>query len=35
MQYLDGTRTQVNFPFQCILRLAIIMSEDKHLTNVT
>ena len=35
MQYLYGTRTRVNFPFQYVLRLAIIVSEDKHLTNVT
>ena len=35
MQYLDGTQTLVNSPFQCVLRLAIIASEDKNLTNVT
>ena len=29
MQYLDGTQTLVNFPFQCVLRIAIIVSEDK------
>jgi hypothetical protein len=29
MQYLDGTQTLVNFPFQCVLRLAIIVSEVK------